>query len=108
MRARYLPLVDRVTDREELNEVIAQMVGELSALHIFVGGGDVRKPSDHDRSSRARRPLEARRQGRRLRSGARVTCMDPDLPKHRAAPGVVRNRGSRRAKSSSASMEKAR
>lgn len=47
MRARYLPLVDRVSDREELNEVIAQMVGELSALHIFVRGGDIRHPTDH-------------------------------------------------------------
>jgi tricorn protease len=46
MRDRYLPLVDRVADREELNDVLAQMVGELSALHIFVRGGDDRKPSD--------------------------------------------------------------
>jgi tricorn protease len=46
IRDRYLPLVDRVSDREELNDVIAQMVGELSALHIFVRGGDVRKPAD--------------------------------------------------------------
>lgn len=46
MRARYLPLVDRVSDREELNSVISQMVGELSALHIFVRGGDARRPSD--------------------------------------------------------------
>jgi tricorn protease len=47
MRARYLPLVDRVSDREELNTVIAQMVSELSALHIFVHGGDIRHPTDH-------------------------------------------------------------
>ena len=46
MQARYLPLVDRVADRDELNEVIAQMVSELSALHTFVHGGDARKPSD--------------------------------------------------------------
>lgn len=46
MRDRYLPLVDRVADRNELNDVIAQMVGELSALHTFVRGGDTRKPSD--------------------------------------------------------------
>jgi tricorn protease len=45
-RDRYLPLVDRVADREELNDVIAQMVSELSALHTFVAGGDSRKPSD--------------------------------------------------------------
>jgi tricorn protease len=46
MRERYLPLVDRVADREDLNDVIAQMVSELSALHTFVRGGDSRKPSD--------------------------------------------------------------
>jgi tricorn protease len=46
VRDRYLPLVDRVADRDELNDVIAQMVSELSALHIFVFGGDERKPAD--------------------------------------------------------------
>ncbi len=46
IRDHYLPLVDRVADREELNDVIAQMVSELSALHIFVWGGDARKPAD--------------------------------------------------------------
>jgi tricorn protease len=46
MRDRYLPLVDRVANRDELNDVIAQMAGELSALHTFVFGGDERKPSD--------------------------------------------------------------
>lgn len=46
MRERYLPLVDRVSDRDELNDVIAQMVSELSALHTFVRGGDERKPED--------------------------------------------------------------
>ncbi len=45
-RDRYLPLVDRVSDRDELNVVIAQMVSELSALHTFVFGGDARKPAD--------------------------------------------------------------
>jgi len=46
IRDRYAPLVDRVADRNELNNVIEQMVGELSALHIFVVGGDARKPAD--------------------------------------------------------------
>ena len=44
MRERYLPLVDRVSDRDELNDLISQMVGELSALHTFVHGGDSREP----------------------------------------------------------------
>jgi tricorn protease len=46
MRDRFLPLVDRVTDRAELNDILAQMVGELSALHIFVRGGDIRRGQD--------------------------------------------------------------
>ncbi len=40
---KYLPFVDRVTDRDELNDLIGQMVSELSALHTFVVGGDVRR-----------------------------------------------------------------
>jgi tricorn protease len=38
--------VERVANRDELNDLIAQMVGELSALHTFVSGGDNRRPSD--------------------------------------------------------------
>ena len=45
--ARYLPLVDRVTDRDELSDLLAQMVGNLSALHMFVYGGDTRRAPDH-------------------------------------------------------------
>jgi tricorn protease len=79
MRARYLPLVDRVSDREELNDVIAQMVGELSALHIFVHGGDIRRPSDQ---------VDLASLGARLRRDEKaggfvvehVYLHDPDLP----------------------------
>jgi tricorn protease len=46
MKAKYLPMVDRVTDRAELSDIIAQMVGELSALHIYVRGGDLRRGTD--------------------------------------------------------------
>jgi tricorn protease len=79
MRLRYLPLVDRVSDREELNEVIGQMVSELSALHIFVRGGDARKPSDQ---------IDLAALGARLRRDEKaggfvvehVYLHDPDLP----------------------------
>jgi tricorn protease len=79
MRARYLPLVDRVSDREELNDVIAQMVSELSALHIFVRGGDIRKPPDQ---------IDLAALGARLRRDEKaggflvehVYLHDPDLP----------------------------
>ncbi len=43
VRAKYEPLAARVTDRDELSDVLAQMVSELSALHIFVYGGDARE-----------------------------------------------------------------
>lgn len=43
--AKYLPLVDRVRDRSELSAVLAQMISELSALHMFVYGGDERQPN---------------------------------------------------------------
>ncbi len=43
---RYQPLAERVTTRGELSDLIAQLVGELSALHIFVVGGDFRKGPD--------------------------------------------------------------
>jgi len=46
-RDRYLPLVDRVTTRDELSDVIGQMVGELSALHTRVAGGDLRTGDDN-------------------------------------------------------------
>ena len=46
MRDRYLDLVARVHDRQELNDVISQMVSELSMLHTFVFGGDLRRGQD--------------------------------------------------------------
>lgn len=42
MHDKYLPLVDRVTTRIELSDLIGRFVGELSALHTSVRGGDVR------------------------------------------------------------------
>ncbi len=45
----HLPLVDKITDRDELNELIAMIVGELSALHTFVRGGDTRFGNEHIR-----------------------------------------------------------
>jgi tricorn protease len=46
VRKKYEPLVERVSNRSELSDLIAQMVSELSALHIFVRGGDTRKGQD--------------------------------------------------------------
>jgi tricorn protease len=46
IREKYRPLAARVTSRSELNDVLAQMISELSALHMFVVGGDLRKSAD--------------------------------------------------------------
>ena len=46
MREKYAPLVDRVASRAELSDLVAQLVSELSALHIFVRGGDLRDGDD--------------------------------------------------------------
>jgi len=44
---RHKPFVERVSDRAELNDLLAHLVGELSALHTFVRGGDLRQPVDN-------------------------------------------------------------
>jgi tricorn protease len=46
MRDKYLEFINRVRDRAELSALIAEMVSELSALHTFVAGGDMRKGPD--------------------------------------------------------------
>jgi len=87
MRDRYLPLVDRVADRDDLNDVIAQMVSELSALHIFVFGGDSRKPADDV----ALASLGARLRRDEQAGGfvvEHIYLHDPDLPNE--APPLAR------------------
>jgi tricorn protease len=46
MKSKYAELVNRVRDRAELSDLIAKMVSEISALHTFVAGGDVRQAPD--------------------------------------------------------------
>jgi tricorn protease len=77
VRAKYEPLVDRVTDRFELAELMAQMVSELGALHSQVGAGDVRPSPDE--------PGLAGLGGRfsRVPGGWRIDAIygaDPELP----------------------------
>jgi tricorn protease len=43
IREKYSPLVERVADRTELNDVLGMMVSEVSALHSQVRAGDVRR-----------------------------------------------------------------
>jgi tricorn protease len=90
MQKKYLPLVGRVTDRAELSDLLGQMVGELSALHIFVRGGDVREGSEHiePASLGAELARDVRAGGYRV---AHIYRADPDYPEGLsplARPGV--------------------
>ena len=79
MKSKYLPLVDRVTDRAELSDILSQMVGELSALHIFVRGGDARRGVDQVQPA----SLGATFARDEKAGGFRVTHIyktDPDMP----------------------------
>ncbi len=80
---KYLPLVDRVTDRAELSNLISQMVGELSALHTFVRRGDHRKGLDSVMTGHLGAVIKLRKS----LGGARVDYIyrsDPDLPNERS------------------------
>ena len=46
VKQKYQPLLARLTDRRELNDIFKQMIGELNTLHSQVRGGDM--PSDNN------------------------------------------------------------
>jgi tricorn protease len=46
IRDKYIEFVGRIRDRAELSDLISDMVSELSTLHTFVRGGDLRKGTD--------------------------------------------------------------
>ncbi len=90
MLEKYRPLSLRVTSRAELNDLLGQMVSELSALHTFVHGGDRRKgDADIDVASLGAVLVRDDKGG-----GYRVDRIyrsDPDLPGEApplAAPGA--------------------
>ncbi len=76
---KYLPLVDRITSRRELNDLIGQLVGELSALHVSVRGGDLRQGQDQVRVA----TLGAKLERDKTAGGYRIDYIyksDPDYP----------------------------
>lgn len=77
MQKQYAPLVERVTDRAELSDILSQMVGELSALHIFVRGGDVRRATDQVLPASLGARLTRDAAGYRV---DHVYLTDPDFP----------------------------
>jgi tricorn protease len=76
---RHLPLVERLTDRYELDDLLASMVSELSALHTFVYGGEKRISPDEI----AMASLGARFEKDESKGGYEIKHIingDPDFP----------------------------
>ena len=90
VRKKYEPLVERVSNRGELSDLIAQMVSELSALHIFVRGGDARKGEDNIQPSNlgARLVRDDAAGGYRVEHIYRTDPDEPSLTSPLAKPNV--------------------
>ncbi len=80
---KYAPMARRVTDRHELSDLLAQMVGELSALHTYVVRGDFRDTPDsiEQASLGARLVRDADAEGFRV---VEIPATDPDYPAERS------------------------
>jgi tricorn protease len=83
VRDKYLPLVDRVTTRDELSDLIGLAIGELSALHTAVREGDMRRGPDDVKVA----TLGARLVLDKAAGGYRIDYIyqsDPDYPDERS------------------------
>ncbi|WP_133000120.1 S41 family peptidase [Luteimonas arsenica] len=79
--ARYRPLVARVGERTELDDLLGQMVAELGVLHSQVRGGEYREDTERPVPASLGGTWEAHGDGVRL---AHVYRTDPELPDARA------------------------
>lgn len=77
VRTRYAPLVERVTDRAELDDVLGMMVGEVGALHSQIRPGDVRRAPSEGTPSSLGAVLSRTGEGYRVE---RVYRSEPELP----------------------------
>ena len=74
---QYSGLLDRVTDRYELNDLLGQMTGELNALHSQVRGGDMPSQKNRPRAASLGANLTQSSQGTVIE---RIFQYDPELP----------------------------
>lgn len=87
-KAKYQPLVDRLTDRHELNDLFSLMMGELDSLHSQVRGGDL--PVDSQQAQSASLGARFAQQDKGVVI-AHIYQTDPELPSQAsplAKPGV--------------------
>lgn len=87
-RDKYAPLLKRVTDRHELDDLFAQMMSELNVLHSQVRGGEYPSPNERAQAASLGAALESTVDGVRIRH---IYQTDPELPNQAsplAQPGV--------------------
>lgn len=87
-REKYQPLLARVTDRHELDDLFAQMMSELNVLHSQVRGGEYPTQNERAQAATLGAALESTADGVRIRYIYRT---DPELPNQAsplAQPGV--------------------
>lgn len=90
---KYAPLLDRITDRHELDDLFAQMMGELSVLHSQVRGGEYSKAQERPSAATLGAALATTSDGVRIEHIYRT---DPELPNSAAPlarPGVNAREG---------------
>ncbi len=88
IRLKYQPLVARLTDRQELADLQAQMIGEINALHSQVAPGDVRLGTENVVTGALGGDWEGVSGGLRL---LKIYQTEPELPGERgplALPGM--------------------
>ncbi|MCE3264257.1 MAG: peptidase [Pseudoduganella sp.] len=81
VRSKYTPLVERVTERAELNDILGMMVAEVGALHSQVAPGDIRRPAPEGTPAGLGAVLERTAKGYRVQHVYRT---EPELPNARS------------------------
>ncbi|WP_423186474.1 S41 family peptidase [Alishewanella sp. d11] len=92
-KQKYAPLLARITDRHELDDLFAQMMGELNALHSQVRGGEYRQDAATAAAASMGASLIPNPAGIEI---AHIYQTDPELPSQAAPlakPGVAARRG---------------
>jgi tricorn protease len=88
MRRKYAPLVERVTDRAELGDLLGQLASELGALHSQIGLPDLRAGAEDPGLAGLGARFSKQADGFRIEQ---IDASDPELPSELAplaAPGL--------------------
>jgi tricorn protease len=88
VRKQYHPLLARVSERAELDDLLAQMIGHLGILHSQVRGADLPEDAEAPQPAMLGAVLAQTADGLRI---AHIYRSDPELPTERsplAQPGV--------------------